>query len=145
MDGRGSAARIGGDEFAILCNGVGARDEAVALGKDIQAIFATPFEASPLGIRLTSACGFALFPSTAAEPDELVRLADAALYRAKASGPGGTAAFDTRAASTARGAAFEAAVRRAIDELERARPSVDFATQTEEAFDFACGPRRGSA
>ena len=32
MDGRGSAARIGGDEFAILCDGIGARDEAVALG-----------------------------------------------------------------------------------------------------------------
>ena len=84
MDGRGSAARIGGDEFAILCNGVGARDEAVALGQEIRAIFATPFDGSPLGVRLTCACGFALFPSTAAEADELVRLADAALYRAKA-------------------------------------------------------------
>jgi diguanylate cyclase (GGDEF)-like protein len=132
MDGRGSAARIGGDEFAILCNGVGARDEAVALGKEIRAIFATPFEAAPLGIRLTSACGFALFPSTAAEPDELVRLADAALYRAKAGGPGGTAAFDTRAGSTAAsGTAFENDLRRAIDESESARPFVDFATQTE--------------
>src|SRR6202142_3193070 len=75
MEGGGSAARTGGDEFAILCNGVSTRDEAVALGQEIQAIFATPFEAPPLGIRLTCACGFALFPSTAAEPDELVRLA----------------------------------------------------------------------
>jgi diguanylate cyclase (GGDEF)-like protein len=132
IDGRGSAARIGGDEFALLCNGVGARDEAVALGKDIQAIFATPFEAPPLGIRLTSACGFALFPSTAAEPDELVRLADAALYRAKTSGPGAAAVFDASAGSTAAGgAAFEAPVRRAIDESERGRPSVAFANQTE--------------
>ncbi len=132
MDGRGSAARIGGDEFAILCNGVSARDEAVALGQEIQAIFATPFEAPPLGIRLTCACGFALFPSTAAEPDELVRLADAALYRAKASGPGGAAAFDTRAGRrAASGAAFEDTVRCALDEPEGARAFVDFATQTE--------------
>jgi diguanylate cyclase (GGDEF)-like protein len=132
MTGRGSAARIGGDEFAVLCNGVGARDEAVALGKEIQAIFARPFDVSPVGVRLTCACGFALFPSTAAEPDELVRLADAALYRAKAGGAGGTAAFDTRAGSTAaRGAAFEDAVRRAIDEPEGARVHTDFATQTE--------------
>ena len=132
MDGRGSAARIGGDEFAILCNGVSARDEAVALGQEIEAIFATPFEAPPLGIRLTCACGFALFPSTAAEPDELVRLADAALYRAKASGPGGAAAFDTRAGRrAASGAAFEDAVRCALDEPEGARAFVDFATQTE--------------
>ena len=132
MNGRGSAARIGGDEFAILCNGVGARDEAVALGKEIQAIFATPFDVSPFGIRLTCACGFALFPSTAAEPDELVRLADAALYRAKASGSGDAAMFDTRAGRTAAsGTAFENDLRRAIDDSECAGPVVDFATRAE--------------
>ncbi len=132
MNGRGSAARIGGDEFAILCNGVGARDETVALGKEIQAIFAAPFDVSPLGVRLSCACGFALFPSTAAEPDELVRLADAALYRAKARGPGGAAVFDTRAGRTAAsGGAFENDLRRAIEDSERAGPVVDFAARTE--------------
>ena len=94
MHGRGSAARIGGDEFAVLCDGIGARDEAVAFGREIQTIFATPVDVSPLGVRLTSACGFALFPSSAAEAGELVRLADAALYRAKANGPGGAAVFE---------------------------------------------------
>ena len=134
MDGRGSAARIGGDEFAILCDGISARDEAVALGREIQAIFATPFDVPPLGVRLTCACGFALFPSSAAEPSELVRLADAALYRAKASGPGGAAVFDARAGRTAaRGAAFEDAFRRAVAESDVAvpfRPIVEFATGT---------------
>ena len=48
MDGRGSAARIGGDEFAVLCNGIGARDEAIALGEEIQTIFATPFDVPPV-------------------------------------------------------------------------------------------------
>jgi diguanylate cyclase (GGDEF)-like protein len=132
MDGRGSAARIGGDEFAVLCNGVGARDEAVALGQEIQAIFATPFDVSPLGVRLTCACGFALFPSTAADADGLVRLADAALYRAKASGSADAAMFETRAGRTAAsGAAIENDLRRAIDGSERAGPVVDFATRTE--------------
>jgi diguanylate cyclase (GGDEF)-like protein len=132
MDGRGSAARIGGDEFAILCNGVGARDEAVALGQEIRAIFATPFDVSPLGVRLTCACGFALFPSTAAEADELVRLADAALYRAKASGAADVAMFETRAGRTAaNGAAFESDLRRAIDGSEGARAIVHFASQNE--------------
>ena len=65
MDGRGSAARIGGDEFAIICDAIGARDEAVALGEKIQSIFATPFAIPPLNIRLTSACGLALFPRPA--------------------------------------------------------------------------------
>ena len=132
MDGRGSAARIGGDEFAILCDGISARDEAVALGREIQAIFATPFDVPPLGVRLTCACGFALFPSSAAEPSELVRLADAALYRAKASGPGGVAVFDATAGRTAgRSAAFEDAFRRAVAESDVAvpvPPVVNFAT-----------------
>jgi diguanylate cyclase (GGDEF)-like protein len=135
MDGRGSAARIGGDEFAVLCDGIGARDKAAALGQEIQAIFATPFNVPPLGVRLSCACGFALFPLSAAEPGELVRLADAALYRAKASGSGGAAVFDARTGCTAAsGAAFEDAVRRAIDESEGAvpfGPVADFATRTE--------------
>ena len=52
--------------------------------REIQAIFAAPFLVDGRDITLTGACGFALFPASAAEPDELVRLADAALYRAKA-------------------------------------------------------------
>jgi predicted signal transduction protein with EAL and GGDEF domain len=134
MNGRGSAARIGGDEFAILCDGIGSRDEAVALGQEIQTLFATPLNAGPLGVRLTCACGFALFPACAAEPGELVRLADAALYRAKASGQGGAAVFNARAERTAiRGAAFEDAFRRAIAQSEvlPLRPMVDFATRPE--------------
>ena len=134
MDGRGSAARIGGDEFAILCDGIGAPEEAIALGEEIQAIFATPFDVSPLGVRLTSACGFALFPTSAAEAGELVRLADTALYRAKADGPGGAAVFDARAEQTAISVAvFEDAFRRAVGESDSAlpfAPIVDFATGT---------------
>jgi diguanylate cyclase (GGDEF)-like protein len=119
MDGRGSAARIGGDEFAIICEGIGSRDEAVALGEEIQTIFATPFAVQPLGLRLTCACGFALFPSSAADLGELVRVADAALYRAKAIGSGGAAVLDARARGKGAGGAARAeALRRAVAEPE---------------------------
>jgi diguanylate cyclase (GGDEF)-like protein len=131
MDGRGSAARIGGDEFAILCDGIGARGDAIALGQEIQTIFATPFAVEPLGIRLTCACGFALFPLSTAEPGELVRLADAALYRAKGIGRGRAVVFDARAGSIAGDAEFEEAFRRAVVEPEigvPSRPTVDFTT-----------------
>ena len=116
MNGRGSAARMGGDEFAILCDGIGARDQAIALGDEIQSIFATPFAVDGLEIALTGACGFALFPVSAAEPDELVRLADAALYRAKASGRGGVAVFDATSESARRATAR--ARRRAVSRIE---------------------------
>jgi len=114
MEGRGSAARMGGDEFAILCNGIGARAEAFALGDEIQAIFAAPFAVGGLEIALTGACGFALFPCSAAEPDELVRVADAALYRAKAIGRGGVAVCAASAETGAGGRlVFDDALRRA--------------------------------
>ncbi|MGC2785505.1 MAG: diguanylate cyclase [Roseiarcus sp.] len=135
MEGRGSAARIGGDEFAVLCNGIGAHNEAIALGQEIQAIFAKRFDVSPLGLRLTCACGFALFPSSAAESDELVRLADAALYRAKASGAGHAAVFDAGVGRTAAGGgAFEDVLSRTSGRSESAvrfGPVVDYATRPE--------------
>jgi predicted signal transduction protein with EAL and GGDEF domain len=52
-----------------------------------------------------------------------VRLADAALYRAKANGPGDAAVFDAGAERTAAcGAVFEDAFRRAVAESEVAVP-----------------------
>ena len=112
MDGRGSAARIGGDEFAVLCDRVGAHREAIALGEEIQRMFAAPFAVESLSVHLTCACGFALFPLCAGEQGELVRQADAALYRAKASGRASAAELHPRA----RSAAIEKALPRAVVE-----------------------------
>ena len=71
MDGRGSAARIGGDEFAIICDAIGARDEAIVLGEEIQSIFATPFAIPPLrnssDLRLR-ACALSLVRRRAVRP-----------------------------------------------------------------------------
>jgi diguanylate cyclase (GGDEF)-like protein len=139
MVGRGSAARMGGDEFAILCEGVGARDDAIAIGEEIQAMFATPFAVEAFVIPLTSACGFALFPSSAAEPGELVRLADAALYRAKAGGRGGVAVFDATARSDAvERATLEEALRRAVAESKIGvffQPIIDLKTGRITGFE----------
>jgi diguanylate cyclase (GGDEF)-like protein len=139
MAGRGSAARMGGDEFAILCDGVGARDEAIALGAEIQAMFATPFTIDGYAIPLTGACGFALFPSSAAEPNDLIRLADAALYHAKACGPGGVNVFDAAAEGGAVGrATLEDAVRHAVSESRIGvvfEPIVDLTTDRISGFE----------
>ena len=116
MNGCGSAARMGGDEFAILCEGIDALDGAIELGAEIQAIFASPFSVEGVEIALTSACGFALFPFSSAEPDDLVRLADAALYRAKAIGRGGVAVFE---ATTERGGGSAAEIDKALLDMSR--------------------------
>jgi diguanylate cyclase (GGDEF)-like protein len=94
MRERGAAARMGGDEFAVICDGVRAPDEALAIGRELQSIFAAPFVVDQLTIHLNCTFGFALFPALATEADQLVRLADVALYRAKASRRGDVGVFD---------------------------------------------------
>lgn len=135
MDGRGSAARIGGDEFAIICDALGARDAAVALGEEIQSIFAAPFAIQPLHLRLTCACGLGLFPSSSAELNDLVRVTDAALYRAKAIGHGRAVVFHARAASAARGARLDEVPGRPIfePEIERTVSRSRFARELRSA------------
>jgi len=76
-------------------------------------MFATPFAAESLSVRLSCACGFALFPLSASEQDELVRQADAALYRVKASGRASTAELDARTGA----AATEKALPRTIAQI----------------------------
>ena len=36
MAGRGSLARMGGDEFAVICEGIGSESDAIAFGHDLQ-------------------------------------------------------------------------------------------------------------
>jgi predicted signal transduction protein with EAL and GGDEF domain len=71
------------DEFAILCDEISNRPEAIARGHEIQAIFAAPCAVEGRNIALTGACGFALFLSSTAEPEGLARFAVAALWRGR--------------------------------------------------------------
>ncbi|MEW5907508.1 MAG: diguanylate cyclase [Elusimicrobiota bacterium] len=80
------AARYGGEEFAVILPGV-AKAEAAAAAEDLRrAVEAQPFSfgGSPAGV--TVSFGVAEFPSEAAIPSQLVRVADERLYRAKKEG-----------------------------------------------------------
>ncbi len=139
MRGRGHAARMGGDEFAILCEGVAAEREALALGRDLKSVFAAPFVVDQLTVHLHCTAGFALFPASGDRADQLIRLADVALYRAKANGPGGVGVFDRtdESAAIAR-ATLEQALHRAVAEDAIAvffQPIVDLATGRVSGFE----------
>ncbi len=81
-------ARYGGEEFVVLCpevDGQQAQVLAEALRKNIANENFPHGEKQPLG-RVTISIGVASFPADSREPDELLRLADQALYEAKAGG-----------------------------------------------------------
>ena len=82
-----TAARLGGDEFALLVEDVRDPAELEALARRVIAAFSDPF--SVLGRRVTAAATVgAALTGGSADPDELLRHADLALYAAKLAGKG---------------------------------------------------------
>ncbi len=78
-------ARIGGDEFVLL------REEADAAGIDafadrVVAALSVPFQVERHELLLGASIGIAIAPQDGDDPDELLRRADVALYRAKRQG-----------------------------------------------------------
>jgi diguanylate cyclase (GGDEF)-like protein len=79
-------ARVGGDEFAAVLDGVQTRDDAVGLAERVLALVAEPVLLDSLALDLRASVGMALYPDHADSARGLIQQADVALYRAKESG-----------------------------------------------------------
>jgi diguanylate cyclase (GGDEF)-like protein/PAS domain S-box-containing protein len=81
-------ARFGGDEFAVVAQGIRTRRQLEQLARRLIAVTAAPvtLAAGPARIRLS--IGIAVFPEDGLEPVTLLARADAALYAAKRAGSG---------------------------------------------------------
>jgi diguanylate cyclase (GGDEF)-like protein len=125
-------ARFGGDEFVIVCEDVADAQDAVAIAERLLKALAQPFDVDDVPAFVGGSIGIALTNDTHADPADLVRDADAAMYRAKEAGGGRWSIFDqiVRDRAVAR-QATEAALRNAIanDELVvHFQPEVSVAT-----------------
>jgi diguanylate cyclase (GGDEF)-like protein len=89
-----TVARFGGDEFALLLDDVSGAGEALRAAGHIQAQLADPFVLEGHELFVTASLGIALSEPGTADPDELVRKADTALYRAKELGGAQCEVFD---------------------------------------------------
>ncbi len=93
-----TAARLGGDEFAILLEDITDVSDAIRVAERIQAQLALPFnlaasqgtlEARPCEVFTFASIGIALNDESHNRPEDLLRDADTAMYRAKGrNGPG---------------------------------------------------------
>ncbi len=79
-------ARMGGDEFAIVLEGVRDEHSVALVGDKVLNAFAHPCRLGDTEMVLGVSIGIALFPDHAGDPDTLLRHADTALYRAKEQG-----------------------------------------------------------
>jgi diguanylate cyclase (GGDEF)-like protein/PAS domain S-box-containing protein len=87
-------ARLGGDEFAIVQQSGSQPTHAGLLSERIIAALEEPFEVAGQSARISASIGVAVFPADAANPTDLIKNADMALYRAKAEGSGLTRFYE---------------------------------------------------
>ena len=84
--GDGMVARLGGDEFAMIRVGTHNVEDLFALAERILKALSEPMKIEGHDIRVGSSIGIAVTPAHGNDPDELLKHADTALYRAKADG-----------------------------------------------------------
>ena len=88
-------ARLGGDEFAIVQIGRPRKPRRGALAGRLVEVISAPYEIDGHQIVIGVTIGISLSPQDGNNPDELLKNADLALYRAKADGRGTYRFFET--------------------------------------------------
>lgn len=81
-----TVARIGGDEFVILLAGVHGMEEGSAIAAKVLAAASASFAIGENPVAVTISIGVTVYPDGGLDATALLRSADVALYRAKASG-----------------------------------------------------------
>lgn len=76
-------ARMGGDEFMILCPILKAKDEAIEIAEKILDSLENPFYIQGYELLITASIGIVLYPSSGSNVTELMKKVDIALYKAK--------------------------------------------------------------
>lgn len=77
------AARYGGDEFALIINEIETGNILPAIVGKIRQAVSLPVNVGDRHVRVGCAIGVAMFPAQAVTPEELIRLADEAMYADK--------------------------------------------------------------
>lgn len=86
LRGGDTVARLGGDEFVLLLvNLTDAEEAGQVLARVLQAV-AQPIVLGTNTVEVSASIGLTVFPDDDADPDTLLRHADAAMYRAKEAG-----------------------------------------------------------
>lgn len=83
-----TVSRLAGDEFTVLLPEVTEASEAAVVAEKIVEAFSTPFDLGAREVFVTSSVGVCLYPDGGDDPDELIKGADTAMYRAKMLGKG---------------------------------------------------------
>jgi diguanylate cyclase (GGDEF)-like protein/PAS domain S-box-containing protein len=110
------ASRIGGDEFAIILRGISGVEDAAAQCMQLLTTISQPYRIDDSEQLIGASIGVAMIPSDGTSSDELLRLADLAMYEAKANGRNRFCFFSSELNQIAQqNAEVEADLRNALD------------------------------
>jgi PAS domain S-box-containing protein len=114
-----SLARLGGDEFTVLLEDVFEPSDAIRVAQRIQEKLAVPFVIAKQQIVISSSIGVVLSSNSYSAPEDLLRDAELAMYRAKRTGKARCAVFDPAMHSSAvRRLTLETDLRRGLERGE---------------------------
>jgi diguanylate cyclase (GGDEF)-like protein len=89
-----TAARFGGDEFAVLLEDIGSHEQVIRTCERIMASLRAPLDIRGTTIVPSASIGIAMSGVDADDADRLLRHADLAMYEAKAAGKGTYEVYD---------------------------------------------------
>jgi diguanylate cyclase (GGDEF)-like protein/PAS domain S-box-containing protein len=109
-------ARLGGDEFAILLENIKNINDATRVAQRINEELLEPFSLMGHLVYISASIGIALNSQNCQQPEDLLRNADTAMYRAKALGKARYEVFDTTMHAQAQARLqLETALRQALE------------------------------
>ncbi len=94
VDGDQTLARMGGDEFTILLDGVASAEQAQAIAERLRLAMTEPFEVQGREVVTSVSIGIVVSADRYERAEQMVRDADTAMYKAKELGKGRCEIFD---------------------------------------------------
>ncbi|MBM3449617.1 MAG: sensor domain-containing diguanylate cyclase [Armatimonadetes bacterium] len=138
-----TVARLGGDEFAVLLSAVRGPEDAARIARRVHEALRAPLRIGSHEVLASLSIGIAIGAASYRFPEDAIRHADVAAYRAKSQGRGRTVVFDAsmQAEADAR-VQLEVDLRSATANLDFAvfyQPIVASATAASSASKRCCG------
>jgi diguanylate cyclase (GGDEF)-like protein len=90
-----TVARLSGDEFVVLCEDLQHENQIDALADRLVEVIGRPFDLNGIAIELSASIGFA-FADEESDPEDLLHMADVAMYQVKRKGGAGHQVIDTQ-------------------------------------------------